>query len=246
MSNKPPRGLGFFLLLDDPTVAEALATTGPDFLVIDLEASDIQRPGVANILRAVRDVPVFARLESHSKSGIEHALDQGVAGVIVPRVDSVGEARAIAKARLYPPDGDRGVNPVRVSSYFRDLPGYFATARETSTCLVQVETAASVAAVNEILSVDGIDGVFIGTGDLAMSLGQPGNTTGQRMDDARAIVLEAARAAGKLCGAFAYSDEEARAYAREGFDLIAIDNDIKLLIAGAKDRLRAARSTPSA
>jgi 2-keto-3-deoxy-L-rhamnonate aldolase RhmA len=242
-----PAGLlGLFLLWREPGIAELCGTLPVDVVVIDMEAGALGRPDVLRMVQALNGsaASVLVRVPSHDQPAIEHALDIGAHGVMVPKVSSADEAERVAAAVRFPPAGRRGVNPVRASRYFADVPGYLATANASVLCLVQIETGEAVAGAGDIAAVPGVDGLFLGMGDLAMALGQPGDVTGPAMDEARAAVLAAARAHGKLAGAFAYTLDLAGAYRAEGFDLIAIGNDVKLLREGivrATDTVRGAR-----
>lgn len=223
--------IGIFVLAGSPMVTEACSTVELDWLLIDAEASPVSRETILGLLQAVSGsevVPMVRvpRLEQHN---IEHMLDLGAQGVLVPKVSSVEMARAAVQAAFYPPLGRRGINPVRVSGYFHDVPGYMREASEQTVCLVQIETREGLACAGEIAAVDGIDGLFLGPGDMASELGQPGDVTGPAMDRAAAAVLDAAHRHGKAAGVFAYSTELAHGYIRQGFDFIAIGNEIKLL-----------------
>ncbi len=236
--------LGLFLLWSEPGIAELCGLLPLDFVVIDMEAGALGRPEVLRMTQAIagRPVSVLVRVPSHDQQAIEHALDIGADGVMVPKVSTLAEAEAVAAATRFPPAGHRGVNPVRASGYFGDLPGYFEQANERVLCVVQIETGTAVENAEAIAAVPGIDGLFLGMGDLAMDLGQPGVTTGPLMDEARAQVLKAARRHGKLAGAFAYSLPLAREYRAESFDMIAVGNDIKLLREGIEQTLAAVRA----
>jgi 2-keto-3-deoxy-L-rhamnonate aldolase RhmA len=235
--------LGLFLLWGEPGIAELCGTLSVDFVVIDMEAGALGRPEVLRMVQALSGWPVsvLVRVPCHDQYAIEHALDIGADGVMVPKVNSAAEAEAVAAVTRFPPAGRRGVNPVRASGYFGDLPGYFATANESVVCVVQIETPTAVENVDEIAAVPGIDGLFLGMGDLAMALGQPADVTGVRMDEARARVLAAAGKHRKLSGAFAYGLDVARAYRAEGFDLLGVGNDIKLLREGVQRTMTAIR-----
>ncbi len=226
-----PGLLGLFLLWAEPGIAELCGLLPVDFVVIDMEAGALSRSDVLRMLQALSGWPAssLVRVPSHEQHVLEHALDIGAHGVLVPKVNTAEEARAIAVATRFPPAGRRGVNPVRASGYFGDLAGYFSQANDTALCFVQIETGAAVDNAGAIAAVPGIDGLFIGMGDLAMALGQPGDVTGALIDRARKEVLTAARMHGKLVGAFAYGVDVARTYRAEGFDMIAIGNDVKLL-----------------
>jgi 2-keto-3-deoxy-L-rhamnonate aldolase RhmA len=239
-----PGLLGLFLLWAEPGIAELCGLLSLDFVVIDMEAGALSRPDVMRMVQvlAARPVSVLVRVPSHEQHVIEHALDIGADGVVVPKVNTVAEAEAVVAATRFPPAGRRGVNPVRASGYFADLPGYFAAANERTLCLVQIESGAAVDRAAEIAAVAGVDGLFLGMGDLAMALGQPGDVTGPRMDHARAQVLATGRKHGKLTGAFAYTSDLARAYRLEGFDVLAVGNEIKLLREGVERLLGTIRA----
>lgn len=230
--------LGMFLLSGDSMIAEAAASAGIDWLVVDMEASPVTKTGAMHVLQALNGsgtTPVI-RVPTLDRSLIEHALDIGAHAVVVPKVESAADAFQAAQACRYPPDGIRGINPVRASAYFSNLPAYLAGANRRTMCLVQIESAQAVECVGEIASTPGVDGLFIGMGDLAASLGQPGVVVGPAIDDARRRVLAAAAEHGKIPGIFAYDLDLAEIYIAEGFRLVAIGNEIKMLV----ESLRAA------
>jgi 2-keto-3-deoxy-L-rhamnonate aldolase RhmA len=229
--------VGYFLLSGDAMVAELLGRLPLDWVVIDLEASPLDRRGTLHAVQALaggRAVPIV-RVPWGQRHHIEHALDLGVGGVLVPKVETAADARAAVDAFYLPPRGSRGINPVRASGYFEDVAGYLATANERALCMVQVESAEAARNAGEIAATEGVDVVFIGVGDLASSLGQPGIVEGAAMDRARAEILEAVQAAGKVPGIFAYGMELAHAYAAEGFRFIALGNEIKALRTQVED-----------
>lgn len=170
---------------------------------------------------------------------IEHALDVGAHAVLVPKVDSGEEAEAAAQASRFPPEGERGVNPVRASGYFGNLPEYFRGVNDRTMCMVQIESTRAVENAAEIAAVPGVDVLFMGMGDLACAYGQPGVVTGERIDAARAAVLLACRQHGKHAGIFAYGLDLARQYVAEGFNLLALGNDIKFFREAAENALAA-------
>jgi 2-keto-3-deoxy-L-rhamnonate aldolase RhmA len=223
--------LGMFLLSGSSMLAEVCSTLPLDWLMVDLEASPISRYELLPILQSLNGSTVtpFVRAQSREHWHLEQILDLGVQGILVPKVDDADTARRVVAACRFPPLGARGVNPVRASGYFSDVAGYLSSANERVLCMVQIESAKAVAAAAEIAAVEGIDGLFIGAGDLALSLGQPANVVGPKMDDACHRVLEAAQRAGKFPGIFAYSLELADIYAEQGFKFIAIGNDVKAI-----------------
>ncbi|MEU9103504.1 aldolase/citrate lyase family protein [Streptomyces xanthophaeus] len=240
----PAPALGLFLLSGNSMIAELCGTLPLDWVVLDMEASPMTGQDALHMLQALTGAscaPVVrvSRLDQHL---IEHALDLGAAGVMVPKVDTPAQAEEAAAACRFPPEGRRGINPVRASGYFADVAGYLATANARTSCVVQIESATALENAEAIAAVPGVDALFVGTGDLACALGQPGVMTGPAMDTARATVLRAARKHAKRAGIFAYTPELARQYAEEGFELIAFGNEIKLLreaIVSGTETLRA-------
>jgi 2-keto-3-deoxy-L-rhamnonate aldolase RhmA len=234
---------GFFTVTGESELVEAFAVVGADFTVLDMEAAPMAKRDLVHCLQALNGSACSGLvrvpwLETHY---IEHALDLGAHGVVVPKVDSADQAGAAVAAAFYAPLGRRGINPVRASAYFTALERYLATANELTTLLLQIESGAAVEAVDEIAAVPGVSGLFIGPGDLAADYGHPGVVVGADMDRARAAVLAACRRNGIAAGIFAYDMDLAARYAAEGFQIIAIGNEIKMLKDAAVAQLARAR-----
>ncbi|WP_329486701.1 aldolase/citrate lyase family protein [Kitasatospora sp. NBC_01246] len=176
MDGLDPSLLGLFLLWSEPGIAEPCGLLPLDFVVIDMEAGALGRPEVLRMTKALagRAVSVLVRVPSHDQHAIEHALDIGADGVMVPKVSTRAEAEAVAAATRFPPAGRRGVNPVRESGYFSDLPGYFEQANDRVLCVVQIETAHGVENAEAIAAVPGVDGLFLGMGDKPNATAVPG------------------------------------------------------------------------
>jgi len=223
--------LGMFVLTGSPLVVEAATYSNLDFIVIDAEASPITNESLLHLLQAGKGsrVETVVRVPELNRHTIEHILDLGTKTIIVPKVNNAEMAREITDIIYYPPDGNRGINPVRASNYFTNLKTYFSSANGNTLCFVQIETVEALENVDEIAGVDGIDGLFIGPGDLAASLGQIGDVTGSKMEEARQKVITAARKHGKFLGIFAYSMDLAKQHIQEGFQFVAVGNDIKIL-----------------
>jgi len=225
-------------------IVECCSTLPLNWLVLDAEAAPISRQTALHLLQAMAggSVTPLVRVEGLNHQAIEHALDMGAHGVLVPKIDTPEAARSVVDACFFPPVGRRGINPVRASGYFADVSQYLQIANSRTLCMVQIESATAVDAAAEIASVDHVDVLFIGPGDLAASLGQPGTVIGARMDDAQDRVLRAARDAGKAAGIFAYSLELARRYLDEGFTFVAVGNDLKALRESVSSSLTSLRS----
>jgi 2-keto-3-deoxy-L-rhamnonate aldolase RhmA len=235
--------LGFFTVTAEPTVCELFAVAGADFVVMDMEAAPTTKREVVHCLQALTgsNSAGIVRVPWRQHHLIEHALDAGAHGVLIPKVEDAAQARACVAAAYFPPVGQRGLNPVRASAYFTALEAYLAGANARTSCLLQIESADAVGNASEIAAVPGVSGLFIGAGDLAASFGHPGVPVGPDMDEARAVVLKACRENGILPGIFAYGLDLAGQYRDEGFQVIAIGNEIKMLKDAAVAALAAIR-----
>ena len=188
-------------------------------------------------------VTPFVRAQSAAHWHIEQILDAGVNALIVPKIESRQACEAVVAACTYPPRGRRGVNPIRASRYLTEVKEYFKSANEDTLLFVQIESKAGVENVHEILNVEGVDGAFIGCGDLAMDVGVPGEMEAPPLLSAIDAVRVACERSCKIPGVFAYSPELALRFIHQGFRLVAFGNDVAMLeraVVQDCDRLRMA------
>jgi 2-keto-3-deoxy-L-rhamnonate aldolase RhmA len=223
--------LGLFHLTASALVSEALAQSPIDWLVYDMEASPADRMGALHFLQSLKGSSVTAvvRTRSLQHEHIEQVLDLGVGCIIFPKVTDRRTCEQVVNAINYPPTGRRGVNPVRASGYFGKVKEYFAGANDNKLAFVQIESKAAVTNIDEILLVSGIDGAFIGCGDLSMDMGCPGDMSNPVLLEAIARVLEACKKHGKYPGIFAYNLDLAQRFIADGFQFVAFGNDITML-----------------
>jgi len=164
--------IGTFAAIPHPVAIEVTAASGVDFICIDWEHAQIGRERIEDLVRAadVHGVPAMVRVPGHEPESIAAVLDAGAAGVLVPRVSTAEQARAAVQATRYPPVGARGVGPGRAAAYGYRIPDYLASANENLLLAIQVETAEGLANIDAIAAVDGVDVIFIGPGDLSVSI----------------------------------------------------------------------------
>lgn len=232
--------LGTWLTILDPTVAEALAGAGFDYLVADGEHGPIATADLVPMLIATRaaGVPILYRVAANEPVRIMHALDAGASGVVVPQARTVEDVeRAIAWCR-YPPTGLRGVAPRRASNYGRETAAYMQGANELVTCCVQIETREAYEALDAILSVKGLDAILIGPNDFAASLGHTGEITHPEVEEAIARVLERCEAHGIPAGIWTQSTSVARVRAAAGFRFATVGADYQFMVAAAENAVR--------
>jgi 4-hydroxy-2-oxoheptanedioate aldolase len=226
--------IGLWMGLGNAYCAEICAGAGFDWLVIDGEHSPNTLTTVLAQLQAVAAYPAVepvVRVAWNDSVMLKQVLDVGAKTVLVPMVQSAEEARAAVAAVRYPPHGIRGVGSAlaRASRWHR-IPNYLTEADAQMCLLVQIETPAGVAALDEILAVEGVDGVFIGPADLSASMGyldQPGHPDVQAtIDDA----IRRIRAAGKAPGILYADKARADHYLSIGALFVAVGADTSLFV----------------
>ncbi len=197
--------LGCWLGMADPYAAEIATTARFDWLLIDGEHAPNDLRSILAQLQIVQASGVHAavRLPVGETWMIKQVLDAGAQTLLIPMVESAEQARELVRAVTYPPEGARGVGAgLARASGFSAIPDYLQTADEQICLLVQVENRAGLAALDGILTIDGVDGVFIGPADLAADLGHIGDADHPEVDaaitDALTRIVQAGKAAGIL------------------------------------------------
>jgi len=158
--------------------AEVTAAAGFDWLLIDGEHAPNDLRTTLEQLQIIQNSPAEAavRLPTDETWMIKQYLDAGAQTLLIPMVESAAQAKQLVKATRYPPYGVRGVGAALArASNFGEIDDYIYTADEQICLLVQVESKAGLENLDEILAVDGVDGVFIGPADLAADMGYLGN-----------------------------------------------------------------------
>ncbi len=228
---------GMWICSGSPLVAEICASSGLDWVLIDSEHSPNGLESILAQLQAVHGYPVTAvvRPPVNDTAVIKQYLDLGVQTLLIPMVNTAHDAAAAVAAAHYPPRGVRGVGSALArSARWNRIPDYLATASQTITVVVQLETAEAVANAEEILAVDGVDAVFIGPSDLAASMGVIGQQQHPEVLSAVEHCIRAAKNAGKPVGVNAFVESTARRYMDAGVDFILVGADVTLLARGSE------------
>ncbi|TCM75080.1 HpcH/HpaI aldolase family protein [Rhodovulum steppense] len=172
--------IGIWNAIPQPMIAELLAGCDFDWVLVDTEHAPMEVRDVLPALQAIAAHPVASavvRVAINDWVLIKRHLDQGAQSLMVPYVQSRQEAEAAVRAMRYPPLGVRGVAGITRASRFGLIADYIACAEQELCLIVQVETRAGLDRLEEIATVEGVDGVFIGPADLAASLGYPGQSS---------------------------------------------------------------------
>lgn len=228
---------GSWLSFAEAAPTEVMGTVGFDWLVIDGEHATNDIRSIRNQLMALQSSPssVVVRVPVGEPWIIKQVLDAGAQSILVPMVESGEQARLMVRACTYPPDGIRGVGATSTrSSRFSTITDYTETANEQISLIVQVESRAGLAALDDILAVDGVDCVFIGPADLAADLGHPGNLTHPDVHAAIVDTLGRISASGKVPGILCLSEEVTDSYLAAGARFIAVAIDVITLARAAR------------
>lgn len=244
---------GLWVALADAYVAEVLATTGYDWLLLDGEHAPNDLRSLLAQLQAVAPYPVhpIVRPPVGDTALIKQLLDIGVQTLLIPMVESAEAATRLVAAARYPPRGVRGVGSALArSSRWSQIDAYLHRSDEQICVLVQVESVAAMAQVEAIAAVEGVDGVFFGPADLSASMGLLGQPDHPEVRRVIANGIEVVRAAGKAPGILATDRSLAMQYVGLGALFVAVGVDTALLVQAAQAQLAPFRAdelpTPAA
>lgn len=236
--------LGLWNSMPGSLVAELLAGTGYDWVVIDTEHAPTDVPDTLAMMQAMAPYPVSAvvRPAANDVVLIKRLLDLGAQTLLIPYVQNAAEAQAAVAAMRYPPRGIRGVAGMTRASRFGTVADYTRRADEELCLLVQVETAAALAEIEAIAAVDGVDGLFIGPSDLAASMGYPGEPGHPAVIAAIEDAVRRIVATGKPAGILTLDPAFARTCIGWGTRFTAVGVDIALLAQAARGLLSGFRA----
>lgn len=228
---------GCWLGLADPFSAEMMGQAGFDWLVVDGEHGPNDLRSILAQLQALAatDAHPVVRLPVGETYMLKQVLDAGAQTVLVPMVESADQARQLVRDVTFPPHGDRGVGyALTRASRFATIADYGTTADAQICLLVQVENRKGLAALDDILALDGIDGVFIGPADLAADMGHMGNAEHPDVHTAIMDALVRIKAAGKAPGILSTRDGMTNDAIDAGALFVAVGADVLLLGQGAR------------
>ena len=228
-----------------PSVMQALANAGFDWVLIDNEHGTFTTESIAELSRIARLVEVtpIVRVPVLTYEQIAQALDAGAQGIMLPRITSAEEVRAAVAIAKYPPEGRRGSAMGRAHTNFRaaDVVETMAAANRDTFVIVQIETREAVEGLDEILSVPGVDAALIGPNDLAIALGVPGRMRDPVLEQAIERTIEACRAHGALPAIHTNDVALSADWARRGMRLVSISTEMGFLQAAGKAAADAVR-----
>ena len=222
---------GLWSLLPGAVTAEVLARSGADYVVVDLQhgaSTEAELPGITAAVTAAGAVPLV-RTRSPAFADVGRPLDLGAHGVIVPNVRDAEHAREVVAAVRYAPAGGRSI-------------GRLSGGADQPLVIPMVETATALDDLDAILALDGLDGVYVGPGDLALSLELTGEAHRTELRAVLSAIIARAVAAGVPVGVHAYSGDEAAGFAAEGTTIVTVAVDTACLGAAVAQHLHVART----
>ena len=228
--------LGIWSSLADSISVEILANTGVDWILLDTEHAPNELPMVFRQLQAIDSGSAhpIVRPPWNDTVMIKRFLDAGAQSLLIPMVQNADDARRAVAATRYPPHGVRGYAAASRASAYAQIDGYLERCLDEMCVLVQVETRVALDNLERIATVDGVDGVFIGPGDLSADLGylgKPGHPEVVKVIDA---AIARIRACGKPAGILTGDEVLAQHFIDTGCAFVAVGSDIGLLGKGAR------------
>ena len=218
-----------------------MKTAGYDWLFVDMEHNSMSIDTAVQICVAAQDAGVtpIVRVPGFQHFHASRALDGGAQGIVVPHVDTPDVAERMVSACRYPPAGHRSVTGALPQIDFESRPLAEATRDlDAATLLVlMIETPLAVENADAIAAVDGVDALLVGTNDLCMEMGLPGEVGHPRVVEAQRRVIDACRAHGKFPGlGGVYDPALMQQYVEMGMRLVLAGNDLSFMMAAARER----------
>lgn len=198
---KRERVFGGWVSYREPAIAETFAKAGFDFVAIDMEHTTITTDEANRIITGVQseNVTCLPRPVSHNNDYIKPLLEAGADGLIIPMVNTKGEAAEQVRLQKFPPLGQRSYGVNRAHGYGFDFKPYIDTWNDSSIFMIQVESITAVENIEELVTTEGLDAVMVGPYDISGSLGVPGETNHPKVREAAKYVVDVCAKAGVSC-----------------------------------------------
>jgi 4-hydroxy-2-oxoheptanedioate aldolase len=238
--------LGYLVTTPSVQIVQALARTGVDWLMLDTEHAPVGIESVAAMVAATGGTPAtpIVRVPAARPELVKPVLDCGALGVVFPQIASREEAEAAVQTVRYAPTGQRGYGPTYAAlRWGLTNLDYLRAANDAVLSVVLIESPAGVDALDDILTVDGLDVVAVARGDLSQSLGVAGQFDHPRLREVVARAEAKILAHGKVAlGGIAFSPEDARAMIARGHRFVVLGSDAGLISGAAQRMVQAIRA----
>ncbi|MCL2684736.1 MAG: aldolase/citrate lyase family protein [Synergistaceae bacterium] len=241
MVEKGQKAFGTFSQLGGSMAADCLGIAGLDFFVVDTEHGpcDVESTLPAILAADRRGITPFVRIKDPTRPSVLKMLDIGAKGLIVPCIQTKEEVERLVEYAKYYPMGRRGfaftlAGAFGYADFARDTQTYFETSNNQTLLFPQCETRGCLDNIEEIASMEGVDGILIGPYDLSVALGKPAQMENPELLDAIGHILKTCKANGKISMIFTGSAGAVKALFDQGFDCVACGLDAVFLIEAYK------------
>jgi 4-hydroxy-2-oxoheptanedioate aldolase len=243
------KGVNGWVAIPNPFSTEVYAAQGWDSVTLDMQHGNIDFNDVVPLLQAICQSPnvtPMARVPWNDPASIMRVLDCGAYGIICPMINTKAEAEAFVSAGRYPPLGARSAGPFRASQYAG--ADYIQHANDEILLIAMIETREAVKNLPDILSVKGLDGVYVGPSDLSLSLGKPPtlDPSDPEVLGAMKTIVETTRKKGLIAGVHTDGPKTAAKRYAEGYQFCTLINDVRLLAVAAQSAVRETRGQTKA
>ncbi len=229
-------------------IAEILEMAGFDYFVIDMEHAFYDMSDITSLLQFARktEITSVVRIPRLDYAYVAKTLDMGAEGIWVPHLDTVEEARQLVSFGKYPPEGKRGAAiPVfrqKERQEFKAAADYFRAVNDETLLIAQMESSVAIDNVEAITAVDGIDVAMMGTQDLSLDMGYPGQGQNPEMRAAVQKVVDACRKNGKASGNHIPGIDDLRYWIGQGMRMITYSYETNLIIEKGREALKALKA----
>ncbi|WP_431300556.1 HpcH/HpaI aldolase family protein [Tabrizicola sp. BL-A-41-H6] len=226
-----------------PVTAEIIGRAGFDMVTVDLQHGLIDYQMALTMCQVLQGLPapVIARVPWNEPGILMKCLDAGFAGVICPMVNTADDARRLVQASRYAPMGGRSFGPTRANLVHG--ASYAKGANASVLVLAMIETREALQNLDEILAVEGIDGVYVGPSDLGLSLGYEPTLEPTAVEVLSAItdIVTRTRAANRIAGVHTGSPAMVARMLAQGFHFASLLTDMRIFVNAVGSQLAAAR-----
>lgn len=240
---KGEKVLGTFHEIGSATGVELLGYGGLDYVIVDTEHGPFDVESTQQFIRAANgaEITPFVRIKDGQRNSVLKMLDVGAQGLIIPNVKTVEEVEELVDFGKYFPLGNRGVAPTSGSKFWtanyasQGLDHYFKVSNEETLIIPQCETRECLENIEEIVAIDGVDGIFVGPYDLSTALGKPGQFDDQEIIDAIQHISDVCKKAGKMSFIYAGDIETSKKDYDIGYDAVCFGMDAMILMNAVKN-----------
>lgn len=234
--------LGTFFEIGGCGAVECLAKGGFDYIIIDTEHGPFSVETVADYIRTAEAAGImpYVRIGGMQRQDVLRMLDVGAKAIIVPNIETPVQVHQLVRYAKFAPVGQRGYCPTRTSGWgfdewARDAVSYMKECNQKTMLIPQCETKEAYEHIEEIVSIEGVDGIFIGPCDLSIALGVPMQMDSPILEQAILRVLDVCKKAGKHTIIFAGDEMHVHKWYEKGFDSVTFGLDATLMIRSCKE-----------